>query len=156
MALKIYRARHGQTRQNKYNPRRGNNDYQLNPKKMKDAHNAGRHLAHNNSDHEYHSETTHAMRTNHYQHQQNQASSQVWTMLGAQHGGYRSYNELIANYSLGKTRDFLNEIDPFKDAETDEQYWARINAGFDHLRRHRQDGENILLVSHSITIRSIV
>ena len=77
-------------------------------------------------------------------------------MLGAQHGGYRSYNELIANYSLGKTRDFLNEIDPFKDAETDEQYWARINAGFDHLRRHRQDGENILLVSHSITIRSIV
>ena len=44
-------------------------------------------------------------------------------MLGAQHGGYRSYNELIANYSLGKTRDFLNEIDPFKDAETDEQYF---------------------------------
>ena len=25
-----------------------------------------------------------------------------------------------------------------------------------NLRRHRQDGENILLVSHSITIRSIV
>ena len=180
MAFTIYMVRHGQTFLNKYNRLQGWCDSPLTPKGMEDAHSAGRHLAHINFDHASHSDTTRAMRTCRYILEENIASnditpkeirnfreqsfgyfegndsSQVWTMLGAQHGGYRSYNELIANYSLGKTRDFLNEIDPFKDAETDEQYWARINAGFDHLRRHRQDGENILLVSHSITIRSIV
>lgn len=54
------------------------------------------------------------------------------------------------------TRDLLHEVDPFKDAERDEDYWARIDEGFDWLRKHHHDGEKILLVSHSITIRSIV
>ena len=40
--------------------------------------------------------------------------------------------------------------------DNDEQYWARLNAGFEHLRKNTADGQKVLLVSHSITIRSIV
>ena len=65
-------------------------------------------------------------------------------------------NDILEKYDLGKTRDLLHETDPFKDAENDEQYWARLNAGFEHLRKNTADGQKVLLVSHSITIRSIV
>ena len=35
-------------------------------------------------------------------------------------------------------------------------YWKRINDGFDIIRKENFPGDKVLLVSHSMTIRSIV
>ena len=50
----------------------------------------------------------------------------------------------------------MKQTDPFHHCENDQEYWQRIQAGFDYLYQHHTDGQNILLVSHSITIRTIV
>ena len=179
MSFTIYMVRHGQTFLNKYNRLQGWADSPLTPKGIEDAHSAGRRLSHINFDYAMHSDTTRAMNTCRYILEENVTSndltpseirnfreqsfgyfegndaSQVWTILGAAHG-FRTYNEILDQFGLGATRDMMHEADPFNDAETDEQYWHRINAGFDYLRNHIEEDKNVLLVSHSITIRSIV
>ena len=36
----------------------------------------------------------------------------------------------VAKYGLAATRDFLKEADPFHDAESDAEYWARVHGAF--------------------------
>ena len=49
----------------------------------------------------------------------------------------------------------MKEADPYHEAENAEEYWGRVNKGFDLISK--LDGaENILLVTHGFTIRSIV
>lgn len=179
MTFTLYMVRHGQTILNSYNRLQGWCDSPLTQKGVNDAKSAGKHLADIKFDKAYHSDTTRAMCTCHFILENNQHSqdivpselknfreqsfgyfegndaAQTWLMVGALHG-CRTYNDILEKYNLGKTRDLLHETDPFKDAENDEQYWARINAGFEHLRKNTADGQKVLLVSHSITIRSIV
>ena len=48
----------------------------------------------------------------------------AWTAAGGPHGA-KNYNDIVEKYGLGATRDFLKEADPFHDAESDAEYWAR-------------------------------
>ena len=180
MTFTLYMVRHGQTILNSYNRLQGWCDSPLTEKGTNDAHSAGKHLKNIHFDAAYSSDTTRAMKTCRYILFENKEypktpkrktltyfreqsfgyfegndATQTWLMVGAVHG-CRTYNDLLDKYSLAATRDLLHEVDPFKDAESDEDYWARIDEGFDWLRKHHHDGEKILLVSHSITIRSIV
>lgn len=179
MTFTLYMVRHGQTILNSYNRLQGWCDSPLTAKGVNDAINAGKHLADIKFDQAFHSDTTRATRTCHtilennrfaegldakelpnfreqgFGYFEGNDAAQTWIMAGALHG-CRTYNEILDKYNLGKTRDLLHEADPFKDAEDDKTYWSRINEGFDKLREMANDGENILLVSHSITIRSIV
>lgn len=180
MTLNVYLVRHGQTFLNLYNRLQGWCDSPLTPKGINDAHNAGQHLAHIAFNAAYHSDTTRAMRTCQYILEENVATpvlpnpqmlrnfreqsfgyfegndaGQTWLMVGASHG-CRTYDELIDKFGAAATRDFLKQTDPFHHCENDQEYWQRIQAGFDYLYQHHTDGQNILLVSHSITIRTIV
>ncbi len=50
----------------------------------------------------------------------------AWHAAGAPHGA-PSYNAIVRQYGPGATRDFLKEaFDPFHDAESDAEYWTRV------------------------------
>ena len=53
----------------------------------------------------------------------------AWTAAGGPHGA-KNYNDIVAKFGLGATRDFLKEADPFHDAESDVEYWSRVEEGF--------------------------
>lgn len=165
MTFTLYMVRHGQTILNSYNRLQGWCDSPLTEKGTNDAHSAGKHLENIHFDAAYSSDTTRAMKTCRYILFENKEypktpkrktltyfreqsfgyfegndATQTWLMVGAVHG-CRTYNDLLDKYSLAATRDLLHEVDPFKDAERDEDYWARIDEGFDWLRKHHHDGE---------------
>ena len=50
----------------------------------------------------------------------------------------------------------MHEADPFHDAEDALTYWTRLQQGFKLLRQDNQNGDNVLLVTHGTTIRSII
>ncbi len=50
----------------------------------------------------------------------------------------------------------MHDADPFGAAEDALTYWNRLQKGFKQLRADNRDGDNVLLVSHGTTIRSIV
>ena len=56
---------------------------------------------------------------------------------------------------MDATKDFMKEADPFHEAENAEEYWNRVDKGFEKLDQIAKDGDKILLVSHGTTIRSI-
>lgn len=180
MSYNIYLVRHGQTYLNRYNRMQGWCDSPLTPKGIEDGHKAGQRLAHIKFDLAFHSDTTRATRTCKYILEENVASpviptptelrafreqsygyfegsdsSQAWLMIGAAHN-CRTFKEMIEQYSIEDTKDFAKAADPFHDAEDNAEYWQRVGAGFDYLNEVAKDGDNILLVSHGTTIRSIV
>lgn len=81
-------------------------------------------------------------------------SPEAWFMVGQPHGA-KGFSDIIDKYDLNATKDFMKEADPFHDAENAEEYWTRINRGFDAIDKVAKDGDKILLVSHGTTIRSI-
>lgn len=179
MAITVYMVRHGQTMLNRYNRLQGWCDSPLTEKGIEDARLAGRHLADIKFDAAYHTNTMRTIRTsgfilktNHHTPNLKAApltyfkeqgfgyfeaadASQVWLIAGANHGT-RTYNDILRDYSFAQTRDFLHQADPFGDAESDAAYWQRLNAGINYLRQNHTDGQKLLLVSHSLTTRSLV
>ena len=81
-------------------------------------------------------------------------SPEAWFMVGQPHGA-KTFAEIIEKYGLDATKDFMKEADPFHDAENAEEYWSRVNKGFEKVDQIAKDGDKILLVSHGTTIRSI-
>ncbi|MQS75272.1 histidine phosphatase family protein [Lactobacillus halodurans] len=81
-------------------------------------------------------------------------SPEAWFMVGQPHGA-DTFSEIIDKYALDATKDFMKEADPFHDAENAEEYWTRVNRGFEKMDEVAKDGDKILLVSHGTTIRSI-
>lgn len=179
MSFNIYLVRHGQTILNRYNRMQGWCDSPLTPQGMLDGHMAGQHLSHINFAHAYHSDTTRAEKTCHFLLQENVSSpelpeptelpafreqsygyfegsdsDQAWLMVGAAHG-CRSFHEMVAKYSMDDTKDFTKQADPFHQAEDAAEYWKRVDSGFDYLKKVAADNDNILVVSHGTTIRSI-
>ncbi|WP_290033198.1 histidine phosphatase family protein [Ligilactobacillus cholophilus] len=178
MNFTIYLTRHGQTMINKYRRLQGWCDSPLTEKGIADAKIAGKHLSEIKFDAAYSSDTLRAMKTRDFILSENQNeipqtfelmnfreqnfgyfegadAGQTWTMAGLPHDA-KTYYEIIDKLGFAATRDLLHETDPFHDAENDKTFVTRINQGFDYLRKHHQNGENILLVSHSLTIRTIV
>lgn len=58
----------------------------------------------------------------------------AWYAAGAPHG-VKTYNQIVEKFGLGASRDFLKEADPFHDAESDEEYWTRVEGAFPSYRR---------------------
>lgn len=178
MSFTIYLARHGQTTLNKYRRLQGWCDAPLTEQGLEDARIAGKHLRHIKFTAAYSSDTLRAMRTRDLilkENENNQPetfesmnfreqgfgyfegadSGHVWTMVGLPENA-KTYYEIIDKLGFAATRDLLHKNDPFGDAEDDQTYWSRIQAGFEQLKATYDNGENILLVSHSLTIRTII
>ena len=96
-----------------------------------------------------------AFREEFYGYFEGNSSAETWFIVGQPHDA-ETYGELISKYGMDKSKDFLKEADPFHDAENAEEYWERVNQGFEKLDEVAKDGDKILLVSHGTTIRSIM
>lgn len=81
----------------------------------------------------------------------------AWVAAGGPYGA-PSYNAIIEKYSLAATRDFLKEADPFHDAESDEEYWHRIEEGYQLIASNTalHDGDHVLQISHGNTLLSLM
>lgn len=81
-------------------------------------------------------------------------SPEAWFMVGQPHGA-KTFKEIITKFDMDTSKDFMKEADPFHDAENSQEYWKRVDSGFEELDKVAKDGDKILLVSHGTTIRSI-
>ncbi len=82
-------------------------------------------------------------------------SPEAWFLAGMPHG-YKTKNDLIAHENYDTAKDYMKEADPFHDAENAVEYWERIDQGFNIIKALPDSVENILLVTHSNTISSVV
>ncbi|WP_461213927.1 histidine phosphatase family protein [Lacticaseibacillus sp. GG6-2] len=174
----VYLVRHGQTWFNLFNKMQGWSDSPLTDKGIADAERAGKLLSHITFTHAYSSDTMRAsntartilsknMNTNveltitpffreqFYGYYEGEDSAKTWYAVGAPHGT-PSFKEIVAKYGVDASKDFTHDADPFGAAEDALTYWNRLQKGFKLLRQQNQHGDNVLLVSHGTTIRSIV
>ncbi len=82
-------------------------------------------------------------------------SSRTWSLVGQKYG-VNSLHALLDHISIEESRDLMKSIDPWHEAEDNATFWERINQGFDYLKAHHDNHENLLVVSHGTTIRSMV
>lgn len=176
--IHIYLVRHGQTYFNRYNRMQGWSDSPLTELGRAQAVKAGQLLHQVQFDHAYSSDTTRAMNTaktilaehqdttipytimpsfreTSYGYFEGADSAQTWFEVGAPYGA-KNFAMIVAKYGLDKSKDMMNAIDPFHDAETADQYWKRLDHGFELIAQAHPEGGAIMIVSHGTTIRSIV
>lgn len=175
----VYFVRHGQTYFNRYNRMQGWADSPLTEQGILDANKVGQRLVQIKFDQAYCSDTGRArstarlilkanavsgltepietpfFREEFYGYFEGMNSPEAWYLTGAGHDS-KTYAEIISNYSIDASKDFMKQADPFHDAENSTEYWNRLLLGFDMLRRDNPAGAKILLVSHGTTMRSIV
>lgn len=172
----VYLVRHGQTYFNKYNKMQGWSDTPLTPEGIEVAKTAANSLKNKQFARAYSSDARRAIdtlkiildenvsnlspikepafREQFYGYFEGNNSPEAWYMTGMPHGE-KTFGEIINKYGMDKTKDFMKEADPFHDAENAEEYWHRLNKGFEELDKVAKDGDTILLVSHGTTIRSL-
>jgi Fructose-2,6-bisphosphatase len=63
---------------------------------------------------------------------------------------------VLGKYGLEKARDLIHKADLYGEAESNDMFWERLNRGFNKLRDNTNDGDQVLVVSHGMTIRSII
>ena len=182
MILHLHLVRHGQTTFNKYNRLQGWCNAPLTASGLADADKAGRKLADVEFAAAYCSDTSRAQitaerildvneaaghhrpalvsdmrfREQCYGYFEGQDMSMAWTAAGGPHGA-RTYNEIVERFGLAATRDFLKEADPFHDAESDEEYWTRVEGAFALIAANPdlKDGDHVLQISHGNTLLSL-
>lgn len=183
MLLHLSLIRHGQTYFNRYNRLQGWSNSPLTDAGIADAHRAGNKLKDIDFAAAYCSDTTRAQITAqvilqineshghakptlvsdmHFREQcygyfEGQDMNMAWWAAGAPHQA-NSYNAIVERYGLGATRDFLKEADPFHDAESDQEYWERVEGGFALIAHNSKlvDGDRILQISHGNTLLSLM
>ena len=181
--LTVYLIRHGQTYYNIYGKLQGWGNSPLTEKGINDAINAGKKLSNVKFAAAYCSDTTRAHDTAKKIVELNQESNltdndivvspffreqfygsfegenihYVWEQVAMSHG-MKNLRDIQEKYSLAKAKDLMKDTDPFHDSENNEEYWNRLNKGFDLIGSNNElsDGDNVLLVGHSNTILSIV
>lgn len=79
---------------------------------------------------------------------------EAWNKISNSHNA-KNYQEIVYKYGFDATMDFVKEADPFHDAESAEEYWDRLDRGFEKIDQIAHDGDKILLVTHSTTILSL-
>lgn len=155
MLLHLHLVRHGQTFFNRYNRLQGWSNSPLTDAGLADADKAAAKLQDIEFAAAYCSDTTRAQvtaqrildaneaaghvrpslvsdmhfREQFYGYFEGQDMSVAWTAAGGPHGA-KNYNDIVRKYGLAATRDFLKEADPFHDAESDNEYWHRVEDGF--------------------------
>lgn len=182
MLLHLHLVRHGQTTFNRYNRLQGWCNAPLTEAGLADADKAGAKLRDLDFAAAYCSDTSRAQITAarildvneaagharpelvadmHFREQcygyfEGQDMSMAWTAAGGPHGA-PSYNDIVARFGLAATRDFLKEADPFHDAESDAEYWARVEGAFALIAANPalRDGDDVLQISHGNTLLSL-
>ncbi len=183
MLLHLYLVRHGQTMFNCYNRLQGWSNSPLTDKGLADADRAAEKLANVIFAAAYCSDTTRAQITAerilsenekhtharpqlisdmHFREQcygyfEGQDMNMAWWAAGAPHGA-KTYNEIVEKFGLAATRDMLKEADPFHDAESDIEYWKRVEGGFKIIASNPvlKDGDSVLQISHGNTLLSLM
>ncbi|MDM7516124.1 phosphoglycerate mutase family protein [Lentilactobacillus sp. TOM.63] len=177
----LYMVRHGQTYFNIYNKLQGWSNSPLTDKGMQNAVDTGEKLKNTKFAAAYCSDTTRAEETARVILEKNQVSDvkqpttsmffreefygyfegndmdQSWYLAGAPHG-LTTFKDIVEKYSIGQAKDYLKAADPFHQAENNDEYWQRLNQGFDLIKNNPtiKDGDNILLISHGNTLLSVV
>lgn len=183
MLLHLHLVRHGQTFFNRYNRLQGWSNSPLTEAGLADADKAADKLERYDFAAAYCSDTTRAQvtaqrildvneaaghirpqltsdmhfREQFYGYFEGQDMGVAWTAAGGPHGA-KSYNDIVNQYGLGATRDFLKEADPFHDAESDAEYWRRVEGGFALIASNPRlkDGDHVLQISHGNTLLSLM
>lgn len=190
MILHLHLVRHGQTYFNRYNRLQGWTNAPLTAQGIADAHRAAKKLSGVKLVAAYCSDTTRAEQTAQIIVQENAVSDSVkkvitspffreqfygyfegqdmalaWYAAGAPHGA-PTYQEIVQKFGLKATKDFLKEADPFHDAESDDEYWARIRRGYELIAHDAvhgceqhgplHDGDDVLQISHGNTLLSLM
>ncbi|OZG60227.1 fructose 2,6-bisphosphatase [Bifidobacterium lemurum] len=182
MILHLHLVRHGQTYFNRYNRLQGWSNSPLTEAGLADAVTAGEKLKGIDFAAAYCSDTTRAQMTAerildineaagharptlvadmHFREQcygyyEGQDMAMAWYAAGAPHGA-KTYNEIVSKFGLAATRDFLKEADPFHDAESDEEYWTRVEGAFALIAANPalKGGDDVLQISHGNTLLSL-
>ncbi|NDR77594.1 histidine phosphatase family protein [Fructilactobacillus sanfranciscensis] len=179
MAVTAYLVRHGQTYMNLYNKVQGWIDSPLTSKGIQDAQDAGERLSKISFDAAFTSDSGRAIETGRqilkknpnginiitYQfpelreqfhgYFEGENLEQMWQFVGEQ---VQITNEagVLDNFGLERARDLIAKADLYNNAEDNKRFWNRLDRGFDRIRENTKDDEVILIVSHGMTIRSIV
>ncbi|USS93405.1 histidine phosphatase family protein [Fructilactobacillus ixorae] len=179
MVVTAYLVRHGQTYLNLYNKVQGWIDSPLTSKGIQDAQAAGARLAKVGFDAAFTSDSGRAVATGREILQQNPRGMDIITYqypeLREQFHGYFEGENLdqmwqfvgeqvditneagvLDHYGLERARDLIAKADLYNNAENNQQFWDRLDRGFNQIRENTTDGQTILIVSHGMTIRSIV
>ena len=64
--------------------------------------------------------------------------------------------DVFGGLSLESISNTLKELDPFDDAESAEEFQARLDKGMKLVTKAAKEGEEVLIVTHGNTIRHIV
>lgn len=174
-----YFVRHGQTMLNHYNKVQGWIDSPLTDKGIADAKRAGEQLKAINFNAAYSSDSGRAIETAtnilkanteniniiSYQYPEfreqchgyfeGENLDQMWQFVGEQ-VQLTSESAVLGTYGLEKARDLIHQADLYGEAESNDMFWDRLDRGFNKLRDNSSDGDQVLVVSHGMTIRSIV
>lgn len=177
--ITAYFVRHGQTMLNHYNKVQGWIDSPLTDRGIADAKRAGEQLKAINFTAAYSSDSGRAIETARhilkanpnnlniisYQYPEFREQchgyfegndlNQMWQFVGAQ-VKLTSESDVLGTYGLEKARDLIHQADLYGEAESNNMFWDRLSRGFDKLRENAEDGDTVLVVSHGMTIRSIV
>ena len=158
MILHLHLVRHGQTYFNRYNRLQGWSNSPLTESGVADAVKAGERLKGLTFAAAYCSDTTRAQQTAEKILDINEGldMAMAWYAAGAPHG-VKTYNQIVEKFGLGASRDFLKEADPFHDAESDEEYWTRVEGAFRLIadNPNLKDGDDVLQISHGNTLLSL-
>lgn len=174
---RIYIVRHGQTYINRYHKMQGWCDTPLTDKGIAGADQAGEILKdipfdialssdvkrasdtcdiivkHNINHDEIQHIATPFFREHFYGYFEGMDIDAAWQMIGGPHG-YQNHSDLFKNEPIDTIKNWIKDADPFHDAENAQEYWQRLDKGF-KLISQLDGAENILLVTHGFTIRSI-
>ncbi|MFC6274661.1 histidine phosphatase family protein [Levilactobacillus tangyuanensis] len=174
-----YFVRHGQTMLNHYNKIQGWIDSPLTEKGRADAKRAGEQLSNIPFAAAYSSDSGRAIETARIALRENpnnmnivsyqypefreqchgyfegNDANQMWQFVGEQ-VKMTSESDVLGTYGLERARDLIHKADLYGDAEDNAMFWKRLDRGFDKLRANSKDGDEVLVVSHGMTIRSIV
>ena len=182
MILHLHLVRHGQTYFNRYNRLQGWSNSPLTESGLADADRAGEKLRDLDFAAAYCSDTTRAQQTaerildinqtaghsrpslvsdmhfreQFYGYYEGLDMAMAWYAAGAPHG-VKTYNQIVERYGLAASRDFLKEADPFHDAESDDEYWERVQGAFELIAANPdlKDGDDVLQISHGNTLLSL-
>lgn len=177
--ITAYFVRHGQTMLNRYNKVQGWIDSPLTDKGINDAISAGKRLADVKFSAGFSSDSGRAIETLRLVLKQNPDNihlisyqfpelreqchgyfegndlSQMWQFVGEQ-VQTTTESGIMSHFGLEKARDLIHKADLYGDAEDNQMFWTRLDRGFDKLIENSNDGDNIVVVSHGNTIRSII
>ena len=177
----LHLVRHGQTYFNLYDKLQGWGNSPLTERGVEQAHDAAERLQNLRFAAAYCSDTTRAQQTGEIILAGNRAGSVAyptsspffreqfygsfegtyaplaWFEAGAREG-LKSFAEIVEAHSIATAKDLLKAADPFHDAESDDEYWARVDQGFDLIRADPDlnDGDDVLVVAHANTLLSLM